>query len=263
MIQFIASDLDGTILINGAQKVNQSTIEVIGQLVDAGIYFAPASGRQIVSLKRLFEPVSDKLVYIAENGALVEYQGEVIGKTPIDRKLAMEIIEDVLSVENCEVLVSGQHTAYIKPKSDEYYYRMTQVVNYKTTLVENFSDIEEDILKIAVCDLSGIEHSKAHFFEKWADKTSTAVSGSLYLDFTKKSVSKGRAVEQIQDYFGLSGKECMAFGDNFNDISMLDKVYYSYVMQGACDEVKAHGRHVTDSVERTLRQEFADIVRRG
>ena len=89
MVKLIASDLDGTILRKGAQSVEPSTIKAIEQLVNKGMYFAPASGRQIVSLKRLFEPVSDKLVYIAENGALCEYKGEVIAKTPMDRKLAL------------------------------------------------------------------------------------------------------------------------------------------------------------------------------
>ena len=119
MVKLIASDLDGTILRKGAQSVEPSTIKAIEQLVNKGMYFAPASGRQIVSLKRLFEPVSDKLVYIAENGALCEYKGEVIAKTPMDRKLALEIIEDVYEQPDCEVLISGQHTAYIKPKTEE------------------------------------------------------------------------------------------------------------------------------------------------
>lgn len=92
----------------------------------------------------------------------MEYKGETIGKTAMDRKLALEIIEDVIEQPNCEVLVSGEHTAYIKPKSEEYYYRMTKVVNYHTTLVDKFTDIDEDILKIAVCDMTGIKNSKEH-----------------------------------------------------------------------------------------------------
>lgn len=254
MIKFIASDLDGTILLNGAQAVDKSLIDVIEKLLDKGVLFAPASGRQIVSLKRLFQPISDRLVYISENGALVEYRGKVIGKTAIDRDLAMEILEDVYSMPNCELLISGQSTAYIKPKTKEYYHRMTEVVNYDTTLIDNFNDIKEDIIKIAVCDLSGICNSKEHFFEKWKDKASVAVSGELYLDFTEKSVTKGKGIQQIQEYFGLSADECMAFGDNFNDITMLDNVAESYVMENACDEVKKHGKYITDRVENILRR---------
>ena len=260
MVKFIACDLDGTLLLNGAQSVDESAIQYIDRLVESGVIFAPASGRQITSLKRLFEPISNKLAYIAENGALVEYRGETIGKTPMDRKLALEIIEDVIAQPNCEVLVSGEHTAYIKPKSEEYHYRMTKVVNYHTTLVDKFTDIDEDILKIAVCDMSGIKNSKDHFINKWSDRASVLVSGELYLDFMDSAVNKGRGIEQIQKYFALKPEECMAFGDNYNDIAMLDKVYYSYVMEKAASDVKKHGRFITGWVEGTLREQFKDIV---
>lgn len=260
MVKFIACDLDGTLLLNGAQSVDESAIQYIDRLVESGVVFAPASGRQITSLKRLFEPISNKLAYIAENGALVEYRGETIGKTPMDRKLALEIIEDVIAQPNCEVLVSGEHTAYIKPKSEEYHYRMTKVVNYHTTLVDKFTDIDEDILKIAVCDMLGIKNSKDHFINKWSDRASVLVSGELYLDFMDSAVNKGRGIEQIQKYFGLKPEECMAFGDNYNDIAMLDKVYYSYVMEKAASDVKKHGRFITGWVEGTLREQFKDIV---
>ena len=260
MVKLIASDLDGTILRHGAQKVDKSTIEVIGKLLDAGLLFAPESGRQIVSLKRLFEPISDRLVYISENGALSEYRGEVIAKTAMERKLALQIIEDVYEQPHCEVLISGQHTAYIKPKTEEYLYRMTKVVNYKTTIIDKFSDIDEDILKIAVCDLSGINNSKEHFFSRWKGQASIAVSGELYLYFMESSVSKGKAMRQLQEYFGLSRDECMAFGDNYNDIDMLNSVTYSYVMETAADDIKKHGKYVTDWVEGSLRENFKSII---
>lgn len=261
MIRFVASDLDGTLLLNGAQSIDEETMTAISKLLKSGVFFAAASGRQITSLKRLFAPVAKNLVYIAENGALVAYKDEVIGKTKMDRELALEIIDDVISRPNCEVLVSGQNTAYIKPKTEEYLYRMTKVVNYHTTIVDKFSDIDEDILKVAVCDLSGIANSRDHFFSKWQDLASVAISGDLYLDFMDKSVSKGRAILQIQEYFNLTPRECMAFGDNYNDITMLDAVKYSYVMEKAVADVKRHGLYTTDKVLNTLKSNFPQILR--
>lgn len=256
MIKLVASDLDGTLLLNGAQKVDDSMFGTIRKLIEKGVIFSPASGRQMTSLKRLFAPVAEDLMYICENGALVSYQGKTIAKTPMDRDLALEIIEDVCAQKNCEVLVSGEHTAYIKPKTQEYYHRMTKVVNYHTTLVSDFSEIDEDILKIAVCDLSGIDHSKEYFFSRWANKAATVVSGALYLDFMDLKVSKGNAMRQIQEYLEISPEECMAFGDNYNDVEMLDSVAYSYVMEKAVDDVKCHGTYVTGNVEHTLKEFF-------
>lgn len=258
MIKFIASDLDGTILRNGAQSVDASLIKVVDILLDNGILFAPASGRQITSLKRLFEPISKRLVYVAENGALVEYQGEVIAKTPMERQLALDLINDFVKLPNCEALVSGQHTAYIKPKSEAFRHRMTKVVNYHTTEVERFEDIEEDILKVSVCDMSGIVNSQEYLLKTWGsnEKLSAAVSGALFLDFMDAKVSKGDAIEKIQKHFDITPRECMAFGDNYNDISMLDAVEESYVMEKAVEDVKKHGKYITEWVEETLRRKF-------
>lgn len=256
MIKFIASDLDGTILLNGAQKVDYSLFATIKEITNKGIIFAPASGRQYMSLLGLFEPVSDDLMYIAENGALVMYKNEVVFKKPMERKLALEIIDDIYNHENCEVLVSGLNVAYIRPKTEEYLHRMTSVVKYKTTIINNFEDIEEDILKVSVCDISGIQNSKEYFTRKWSDKVLTAVSGELYLDFTAKGVNKGTAIKQIQKKMGIKPDECMAFGDNYNDIEMLQSVDQSYAMAKAVGEIKKHAKYTTDIVEKTLKEKI-------
>ena len=242
MIKLIASDLDGTILLNGAQSVDGSLINTVDKLVDMGYIFAPASGRQISSLKMLFKPIDDKLMYIAENGALVKYKQKTIVKNVMDKELALDIIEDILRQPCCEVLVSGENVAYIKPKTEEYYNRMTKVVKYKTQMVDDFKDIKEDILK-----------------EKWGNMASAVVSGKLYLDFMASEVSKGHAMKQIQEYMGIETSECMAFGDNYNDIEMLDNVTHSYVMENSSDDIKKHGKYICSKVEDTL----LDLLKTG
>ena len=75
MIKLIASDLDGTLLLNHAQSLNPGTAELIHELTKQGRIFAAASGRQYPNLYRLFHGVEDEIAYICENGALVMYQG--------------------------------------------------------------------------------------------------------------------------------------------------------------------------------------------
>ena len=70
MIRYIASDLDGTLLLNGAQELDPEVFSLILRLKEKGIHFIAASGRQYVNLRRLFEPVQDEISYIAENGRL-------------------------------------------------------------------------------------------------------------------------------------------------------------------------------------------------
>lgn len=53
MIKYIASDLDGTLLQNGAQKPDNETLELIRRLTEAGIHFIAASGRQYINMYRM------------------------------------------------------------------------------------------------------------------------------------------------------------------------------------------------------------------
>lgn len=254
MIRLIASDLDGTILQNKAQHVGHSTMGAIKELIARNILFAPASGRQLESLKKLFAPVAGELVYISENGAFVKYKDAIINKMPIERGLALEMIADIDGIDNCEVLASGERYAYIRPKTEEFYYRMTKIVNYETKLVKSFDEIDEDIIKVSVCDISGIDNSRKHFETMWKDKASVAVSGDLFLDLTAPGVNKGAGVRKIQEYFDIKPEECMAFGDNYNDIQMFESVGSSYAMQNAVEEIKNHAKYVAVSVEEVIRR---------
>ena len=214
MIKLVASDLDGTILLNGAQHVDDSMCETIDMLGRKGIIFAPASGRQCESLVRLFSKV----------------------KSPL--------------------MLSGEKTAYIMPKTEEYLIRMTKVVQYKTTIIKSLDEIQEDILKVSVCDLSGIANSEKYFADKWSDKAAAAVCGDQYMDFMDLCVSKGDALKKVQKIYGIDRSECMAFGDNYNDCEMLKQAEFSYAMASAADDIKKNALYVTDSVEKILRGEL-------
>ena len=70
MIQYIASDLDGTLLPDGGQDMNPEIFDLILQLKERGIRFIAASGRQYHSIRQLFLPVQEDISYITENGSL-------------------------------------------------------------------------------------------------------------------------------------------------------------------------------------------------
>ena len=63
MIKLVASDLDGTLLLNGAQKLPEELFPLIRGLKKEGILFVAASGRQYANMKRLFEPVLEAVSY--------------------------------------------------------------------------------------------------------------------------------------------------------------------------------------------------------
>ena len=85
MIKYIASDLDGTLLHNGAQHLPEEIFDLIRALKKRGIHFIAASGRQYNNMYRMFEPVQDDISYIAENGSLCIHNHKIISRGEIDR----------------------------------------------------------------------------------------------------------------------------------------------------------------------------------
>ena len=76
MIRLAVSDLDGT-LLDSSGNLPKEIFPLIEELYEKGIYFCAASGRQLVSLEKLFAPVRDKIIFIAENGAICAFRGEI------------------------------------------------------------------------------------------------------------------------------------------------------------------------------------------
>ncbi len=59
-IQLVASDIDGTLLLNGAKALDSEIFKLIRELHKKGILFMAASGREYTNLRNLFAPVADE-----------------------------------------------------------------------------------------------------------------------------------------------------------------------------------------------------------
>lgn len=252
MIKLIASDLDGTLLQNGAQSLNEEIFPLIRKLNEKGILFAAASGRQYANMQRLFEPVKDDIAYICENGALVIYKNQIINKTIIDKALGEEILVDIRMKEGCEILLSGINTSYLEPKTNEYAHRMQYIVKNNVTIVKDILNVSEDYLKISVYEREGINNSEQYFKDKWGDNVTVVTSGTEWLDMIALGTNKGSAIKILMDTLNISSAEAMAFGDNYNDIEMLETVGTGYVMTNAKKDIIDMFDNSTDSVEKIL-----------
>lgn len=252
MIKLIASDLDGTLLLNRAQVLSQETKDLITALVNKGYYFVSASGRQYANQRRVWD-YRDDIYYICENGALSIYQEKILEEYPMDVQTALDIAMDIQSKQGCEVTVNARNTVYLCPKDREILIHMRDTVHYNVTEVSDFSEIREPILKLAVYEQGGIGSSVEYFSKKWSSKVHTMVSGLEWMDFIDYASNKGNALKKIQERLGISPDETMVFGDNFNDIEMFHQASYSYAMNHAHGDVKKHASATTAQVEQILR----------
>jgi Cof subfamily protein (haloacid dehalogenase superfamily) len=87
-------------------------------------------------------------------------------------------------------------------------------------------------------------------------------SRPTYLELASIAVSKGSALKLLLDRkFGISLKQTIVFGDNYNDIDMLEAAGHGVAVADARPEVKAVANEVTfdsksDGVAHSLRKHF-------
>ena len=74
-------------------------------------------------------------------------------------------------------------------------------------------------------------------------------SGAGNLELTSINAQKGIALEQFAKSKGIAMEDVMAIGDNYNDLSMLQRVGHSVAMGNAPEEIKAACKSVTTTNE--------------
>lgn len=270
-IRLVASDLDGTLLQNGAQKLPPETCPLIHRLTQKGILFMAASGRQVDNLERLFDPVKSEISYLCENGCLGFFEGEMLFRAEMEESLGKEIIRTILERENSEVLLSGCHTSYIQPRiplradgspfeTDEwnlylsfYYHQMHDVVRNNVTVVPDILNTPEPYFKISVYEPGGIT-DEDFYRERFSDRSTVVTSGNEWLDMMPKGVQKGTGLQRMLDVLGIAPEECMVFGDNYNDLEMMTMAGIPVAVENAKDEIKKVSRFTTPRVERVLEE---------
>lgn len=255
MIKLIASDLDGTILKNGALEVAPRTLELIKELRKHGILFAAASWRQYPSIRSLFLPIKDEIAYIAENGSLSIYQGKVLSKTAIDRSLSLRIIDVLHRLRQNDFIVSGEQTLYTESTNPAFTDLLKNDLKTNLRIVKDITkEVDEPFLKIAFYNYGNMEESLEEINRLFKSEIKIVTAGSRWLDFIAPGTNKGIALSAMLEHFRITADECIAFGDQYNDIEMLQTAGTSYAMSTAAPGVSDYSTYTTDSVDEVLEE---------
>ena len=247
MIKLIATDMDGT-LLNSKHEINPEFWEVWEKLRARDITFACASGRQYYNLIKKFEDIKDDIYFIAENGSFVAYKGEILHINTLERKKTFEFIELARKIDGVNIVLCGKNSAYIESNNSKF---IEEVKPYyeKFEIVNSLEEVEDDFLKIALCDFKNSEENSYKYFKEFEDKYKITVSGGVWLDISNIDANKGTAMRKLQEILGITSKETLAFGDYLNDVELLESAYHSYAMENAHPKLKELAKNIAKSNE--------------
>lgn len=251
MIKLVVSDVDGTLVPDGTFDINPEIYDVIKKLKEKEITFVAGSGRQYASLKRLFAPVADDILYITDNGGFIrDSKGNTWSKKYMDKELVKNLVNDAWKLKDVDVMLCGKDYAYVRDADGYLFKWMTEDYRYDMRAVKNLAEIDDDIVKVSLYHPEDAENVvKEWYYDKWKDKTLIASAGVYWMDCIREDINKGTALQIIMNRLDIKRDEVMVFGDNINDLGMLACADESYAIGSARDEVKAAAAHVADTMK--------------
>ncbi|MCL1948567.1 MAG: HAD family hydrolase [Turicibacter sp.] len=239
MIKLVAADMDGT-LLNSKKELSDKLFPTIDRLHQKRVKFAVASGRQYYNLLEIYESLKDEMIFIAENGAIVFDEGRNIFYDQMETSDVLEMMDIISKIPNAFPILCGLESAYIdennggpqfEANADMYYARCQRVSDLKAVVNQ------DAICKIAIYTPHNSEQNIYPFLEKFYEHFKVVVSAGEWVDIMNKTVNKGHAIKMIQEKYGISYDETMAFGDYLNDYEMMESCHYSYAMANGHPDV--------------------------
>lgn len=248
MIKMVVTDIDGTIY-SPQIGITDEVKDCVQRLVNNGIHFAIATGRNFGSTKYIADEVGVKCPLICYQGGLINtYDGEKIDVKYVDEKLARKIvkelrarnihmnvyIEDVLFVENdndyIKEYVGDKGIDYFKVDSfDELdFTKLNKIlaIDHNTELIENL-----------------IKKLQENYPQLYVVK-----SQPIFCEIANKEATKGNAIKFLANKLGFTEKEVLAIGDQNNDIEMVMTAGIGVAMGNGTEEIKEKADYITDTV---------------
>ncbi len=248
-IRLIAIDLDGT-LLNSEKKISAYNMEVLRKAAAKGVYVALASGRVFSDVIELSETIAKGQPVICSNGAMACLGDpfDVVYCECLCKAKLRQVVE-VLEKEKCyyhvycddgAVMESRTANPGKKRKLNCYDYagdilsgdEMPKYVGDGALKVVCFTPDTEKLARIrkAMEKLGDLEINTS-----WWDN----------LEMLAKGVTKGASLHALADALNIPIEETMAFGDNENDLPMLNEAGFAVAMQNGSDAVKQAADYVT------------------
>lgn len=247
MIKLIATDLDGT-LINDHGKINEKMFDLIEYLNEKNIIFAAASGRFYSQLSKNFQRINSDMLFIAHNGALIKHykSGEILYSNSISQKDINTVVGFKRELGE-ELFLASDDIAYTVSPSENMLATFSRA-SVPTVVVKSFNEVKCPIHKMTYYVKDGIKPAMLKYLkDNLNDNLEFVLSGDNWIDIANKGVSKGNAIEILQQKFNISEKDTMVFGDYYNDLTMFKVAHYSYAMENAPEDVKKHANFIAES----------------
>lgn len=248
-------DLDGT-LLKSDKSISERTLSVLKKCRNKGLLIGVSTSRSEQNSMNFLSQLHPDIL-ISSGGALVKQNDRYIYKAEFSIEETNHMIRSARAVcgEDCEITIDTLENHYwnytIDPKKQDQ--------SWGDSIYTDFKDFDQKALKMCVeiFDFNTADKLK----NTLTDCDCIRFSDGYWYKYTKKGVTKEKAIMKICSACDITPKNIMAFGDDLADIGMLQLCGMGIAMGNAIQDVKniadtIIGTNDNEGIADYLKEEF-------
>ncbi|MFA3778063.1 pyridoxal phosphatase [Yersinia sp. 1652 StPb PI] len=245
--RIIALDLDGT-LLDHKKRILPESLSALAQARAEGIKVVVVTGRHHVAIHPFYQALELDTPAICCNGTYIyDYHAKkVLDSNPLQPQQAVQVlqlleqtgihglmyVDDAMLYQQTSghVIRSLSWAESLPPAQRPTLLHVDSLLDaaHTASSIWKFATSHSDIEQLRAL-ATQIENEMGLACEwSWHDQVDIAQTGN----------SKGKRLQQWVESQGLSMKDVIAFGDNFNDLSMLESAGLGVAMGNSADAIK-------------------------
>lgn len=246
----IFSDIDGTFL-NSQHRMLPGTMKIVREAAARQVPFVLVSARMPAAMRPFLQTIGVEMPLVSYSGALVLLaDGTRIYSCPMKAGLALEVSEQIK--KNCS-------TAVVNLYADDRWYaeEVTHPAVQRETAITGVIAQQADfstLLRHGIAPHKMLCMCEPETCAGLAKKLQQAFpmltivqSSDILLEIMAGNVSKAAGISVLLAHLKLRPADIVAFGDNYNDLEMIEYAGCGVAMGNAVEKIKAVADQVTAS----------------
>jgi Cof subfamily protein (haloacid dehalogenase superfamily) len=254
-IRLIALDIDGT-LVGDDLVIGERTRSAVAEAIRRGIAVSLVTGRMATSAVPFAQALGLTGPIVAQQGALIRSMpepdskrpGRLLYHHPLSAAVTAEVVRWCLERDltphfnHLEWMIVGSN----EERLEEYRLFVGDRLRVVSDIVARSARPVTKVVAIGDGNhsLDVLDEGRAHF----AGRAEVTLSHPRFLEFMASGVSKGQGVRWLARRSRVPLSQCLAIGDQYNDLEMISEVGHGVAMPSAPPAVQAAARYVAPSV---------------
>lgn len=245
----IALDLDGTLLTDD-KKISEQTKKVIQRAKEEGHIVMIATGRPYRSSEMYYHELGLNTPIVNFNGAFVHHPLDKswgIYHNPLDIHVAKDVVDACYDFEFYNIIAEVMDDVYFH-YHDQKLIDVFSMGNPSVTtgdlrrfLTDSPTSMmihtDEQQMKVIRSHLSQV-HAEVIDHRSWAAPWHV-------IEIVRSGLNKAVGLKRVSEYVNIPRERIIAFGDEDNDLEMIDYVGHGIAMGNGIDSLKSIAKDIT------------------